>query len=442
MGKAATLGLLLALAVAAQRPARKPAAPPPKPAPQPDRWPLARISIVGNRAFPADAIVRASGLRIGQPVNRADLEKALQRLTETGVFDTLSFRYEPVNQQLAVTFEVQEVIDLFPVAFDRIEVPGPELVRYLTERVPLFSTKVPATGAMVKRLTAALEERLKYPVVGRLQPGPGGAMRMTFLPAAQPPSITYVRFEGAQSIRDVDLQKEFYQTAVGVPYTEPRLAELLDHNIRPLFEEKGRLRVRFGPFAVKETSEPAGVEVTVPVQEGELFRFGEFQFAGYARMTRKDLSRLVRFKPEEVANFALVRETITEVERLYRRNGFLRVNAAAERTIHDDQKTVDLVIRIQEGDQYRFRSLQITGLDIVAEAAVRRRWAIQKGQPYDDFYPEVFLQRIAEEQMFDHLGKTAPRRTIDDEAKMVDVELVFTADASGKPGEGARRRRP
>lgn len=408
--------LLLALALAA-------------PAPDAQRWPLAGVTVTGNKVFPAEAIVRAAGLKIGQPVNRADLEAAAQRLTDAGVFETLSFRYEPVGKQLAVTFEVQEVVDLYPVAFARLPEPDADLMRYLGERVPLFGPQAPATGAMARRIIEALQARLKTEITGRLQPGPDGALRMTFYPAAALPSITFVRFEGAKVLRDVDLQAAIYQTAVGVPYTEARLVEILDHGIRPLFEQKGRLRVKFGPFAVKESKEPAGVEVTVPVQEGEEFQFGELRFEGHSHVSQRDLSRLTRIASGELANYGLVLAAASDIERLYRRNGFLSVKAAPSRTIDDEKKTVDVVIRIAEGDLYRFRTLFIKGLDINAEAAVRRRWAIERGKPYDDSYPEVFLRRIEEEAMFSGLAKTTHRVIRDEAGKQVDVELVFHGEA-------------
>lgn len=393
---------------------------------RPDRWPIASLRIEGNRVFTADAITRAAELKVGQTVNRTDLEAAAKRLTETGVFDTLSFRYEPTaNKQLAVTFQVQEVVDLYPVAFERLDESDDALRRYLMEKVPLFSVQAPATGLMLQRIGEALEARLNRKISGRLLPGPDGALRLTFRPAEAPPSITFVKFQGTQVLRDVDLQGAFYQTAVGIPYTERRLHELLDHNIRPLFEEKGRLRVKFGPFAVEESKEPAGVQVTVPVEEGPEFRFSSYKLEGHTQFPDKDLGRLIPLEPEGLANFALVHKAAADLQRLYRRNGFLKVNVTSDRVIDDEKKTVAVTFRITEGDQYRFRNLTINGLDINAQAAVRKRWGIERGRPYDDSYPDVFIRRVEEEAMFDRLAKITPRVTLDDAEKTVDVELTF-----------------
>ncbi len=428
------LAVLAQVAPAPRRPSRpsRPVAAPA--APKPDRWPLASLRIEGNKLLPSDAIVAATGLKPAQLINRADLEAAAARLTDSGVFETLSFRYTPTpDKQLAVIFQVQEVVDLYPVAFERLDQPDADLMQYLRSRLPLFGPQAPATGPMLRRITEALEARLPLKVSGRLQPGPDGALRLTFRPTVPPPSITFVRFTGTQVLRDVDLQGKFYQTVVGIPYTEPRLKELLDHNIRPLFEEKGRLRVRFGPFAVEESKEPSGVQITVPVQEGDEFHFGARRFEGHTRFPDKDLGKLAPLEPDAVANFALVHKAATDIERLYRRTGFLHVKVTPDRTIDDAKKSVDVVLGVREGDQFRLRTLTIKGLDINAEAAVRKRWGLQRAQPFDDTYPDVFIRRIQEEEMFDRLAKIIPRVVLDEAEKMVDVELTFVGAAPPKP---------
>src|SRR2546422_131694 len=106
-----TLVLALSLTpVAAQRrfPGSRPPTPGPRPA-APSRWPLAAIQVNGNKVFPAESIVKATGLKLGDLVNPKDLERAVGRLTATGAFETISFRYDPVGEKLAVTLQVQEV---------------------------------------------------------------------------------------------------------------------------------------------------------------------------------------------------------------------------------------------------------------------------------------------------------------------------------------------
>src|SRR5713226_8430292 len=147
------------LLLAAQtRPAVRKKAPASAPVrPAADRWPLAAIAVTGNKVFPTETIVKASGLKLGDRVRLEDLRRAVDRLTATGAFETISFRYGPEGEKIAVTFEVQEVIDLYPVGFERLGIPDAELRKVLAERVPLFGPQVAATGPMVKHIVEAIQ---------------------------------------------------------------------------------------------------------------------------------------------------------------------------------------------------------------------------------------------------------------------------------------------
>lgn len=461
MSRTILLYSLLALALAAQgqtpqnqpRPApRKKAAPKAaatqKP-PAPDRWPLAAIHITGNKIFPAEAIVKVTGLQLGSLVNASDFQRALQRLTETGAFETGAFRYDPVGDKLSVTFELREVVDVYPIAFDRLNVPRAEVMQSLSEKVPLFGPEVPATGPMVKRILRALQEYLvsrneNAEIVGGLAPGPGGKLAMTFRPTTPPPKIVYVKFENSKVISAEDLQKAFFGSSVGAYYTETRLQDLLDANIKPLFQEKGRLMVRFGPFRTEESKEPEGVIVTVPVQEGDEFHFDHIEFEGNTHVSSTELRHLSKLSTDNLANLTAVKKAVSDIERRYQRDGYIKAKAVAEPTFNVSQKTLDEMFRITEGGVYVMRELAIKGLDINTEAAIRKMWAIKRGQPFDGAYPETFLKRIEEDAMFDNLSGTSHHENVDEAAKMVDVELEFRGGAKPgqKPGPDSNLPRP
>ena len=440
----------------ARPPARKKAAPKaaaPKTAPAPDHWPLAAIQVTGNKIFPTEAIVKVTGLKLGSLVNASDFQRALQRLTDTGAFETGGFHYDPVGNKLSITFELQEVVDVYPVAFDRLSVPQAEVMQALADRVPLFGPQVPATGQMVKHILEALKEYLAsknedVDVVSGLAPGPGGKLAMTFRPTAPPPKIVYVKFENSKTINPEDLQKGFFGASVGTHYTETRLQDLLDANIKPLFQEKGRLLVRFGPFRSEESKEPDGVIVTVPVQEGDEFHFDHIEFEGNKHVSSTELQHLCKLAADGLANLTLVKKAAGEIERRYQRDGYIKAKAVPEPSYNMTKKTLDEIFRITEGDAYAMRELTIKGLDINTEAEIRKMWVIKRGQPFDGAYPETFLKRLEEDKVFDNLAGTAHHENVDDPAKMVDVELEFRGGAApgegpGQvPGQNPRRRRP
>ena len=114
----------------------------------------------------------------------------------------------------------------------------------------------------------------------------------------------------------------------------------------------------------------------------------------------------------------------------------MKPDVRAERIYHDEAKKVDVVFHVDHGPQYLFGRLNVEGLDLVAEAEVRRLWALKAGAPFDAGYPDYFLSRMREDGVFDNLGKTRSSIKLDEAARDVDVTLTF--QGASKPASKPR----
>src|SRR5208337_4073661 len=80
-----------------------------------------------------------------------------QKLMDTGVFDTLSFKFD--GQDLIYTLVLSTT--LYPVRLENLPLaPGKELDAKLHDRFPLYHGKVPADGGLLEGVRGALEEML------------------------------------------------------------------------------------------------------------------------------------------------------------------------------------------------------------------------------------------------------------------------------------------
>jgi outer membrane protein assembly factor BamA len=65
-----------------------------------------------------------------------------------------------------------------------------------------------------------------------------------FRPTRNLPSIAQVTFEGNQVIPQGVLRQAVHLTAVGAPFTESSFRDLLNNAVRPLYEQRGRVRMK------------------------------------------------------------------------------------------------------------------------------------------------------------------------------------------------------
>ena len=391
-------------------------------------FPLRAVNIVGNDHFATEDIVKATGLKIGARVAPSEFQRAMGKLRNSGVFESLEFRYGPEGDGYQVTFTVREVPDLYPVTFRGLGVADEQLHALLKEKIPLYDKRVPPTGPLVSMIGNVLQgfwvqQGNDSKIIGSLAPTIEDEFEMIFQPPSAIKTIAFVTFENSGDITPLDLQRHFNQSAMGELFSQPRLLELLHHNVRPLYEEKGRLGVTFCPCSSEPDTETQGILVNVHVEQGPLYVFGETRFHEGAKIESGELSRRMKFHDGETANMKLVNESLSEMEKLLKADGYLRAFGRYDREVNDSAKTVNIVLDIRPGDLYTFNQLTITGLDIVGEAAVKKRWDMEPGDSFNASYPKVFLSRV--QSMFDNLSKTDSKTKIDEETKKVDVELLF-----------------
>jgi len=431
MNPAAVLLLSCALATPAQRPESKPARAKPSSSAAAQLWPVQTVTVTGNENYSEQQILEVAGLRPGQMASAKDFEAARDRLAATGAFQSIEFRFAPApgGKAYVVTFHVAEAGPLFPVRFDELGLPEQEIRQHLRKVDPLFGDRIPATEALLKRYAAAIEELLerrgrRQAVLGRLEAEAGEPLAAVFGPAVERPPIAEVRFLNNQVIPGAALQRAISGVAVGVRYSEKRFRQLLDASVRPLYEARGRVRVAFPEIRLEPAKDVKGVVVTVKVAEGESYRLGAVRLEG-GPLPPEELLRLGNFKTDDLFNAEQIQAGLERIEKRLRREGYLRAQALAERQIHDEKKTVDLLIRLEPGPQYVFGKLSIEGLDLVGEAAIRRMWTLKPGQPFNADYPDYFLTRVREEGLFDNLKKTRALAQPHDETLTVDVTLEF-----------------
>jgi len=425
----------------AASPAAAPAAATSNPAPT--TFPLESLRVQGNRRFTAEKIVSASGLKVGQPVKKEDFDAARARLLATGAFESIGYEFKPssANSGYDATFDVVEVAQLYPYRFEELPAAEDALRASLAKLDPLLGAEIPATREVLGRYERALTDFLqrKVAVEGRLVSDLAGGPTIVFRPPGERARVAEVHFAGNQAIPTSQLANRLADVAIGTAYTEPAMRLLLDTTIRPLYEARGLIRVSF-PRVVPEKakgSEVYGVAVTVTVDEGMPYKLGDVRLAGVPASQMSELKDLAKWKTDEVANFDEIRAGVGRIERRYRSTGYLHVSSKVDRTVHDQEHTVDLVVTIQPGARFTFGKLDVKGLDLIGEPAIRKMWGEKSGKPFDPEFPDSFLKDVRDQALFDNLGQTSSEIKVNEASKTADVTLIF----DGTPAKDPRRKR-
>jgi len=408
----------------------------------PEKYPLEAFHVEGNQQIPAERILNASGLKIGTPVNKADFDAARDRLLETGAFDSVGFNFKPANANgYETTFQVVEIGTLYPYRFEALPGSDEALRAALRKQEPVLTDRIPATPQVLNRYTSAISKFFdgKLETKGEVNTD-SGTLEIVFRPAGDRARIAEVNFTGNQALLTPLLLGKLSPAAVGIPYSEPLLRRVLDSAIRPLYEEVGRIKVSFPEITAKKAETNDGVVVTIAISEGPVYNLGTVALAGVPPAEIATLEKSADWHKGEIANFDHIEQGLNKIKQRERTQGFLRADTRVVREIRDQDHTVNLIINIDRGPQFTLGKLDIQGLDLIGEPAVRKMWKIEPGQPYQDGYPEAFLNRVRDEGIFDNLGKTHAETNIQEDSHTVDVTLFFLGAGTPAKDKAGKRR--
>lgn len=426
------LGLLagIALSQATHRP-RKPAAVDPNPGPAPTAYTVENLTLEGNRVYSADQILTAAGLRVGQKAGPAEFDAARDKLLATGAFDNVTYRFAPSQdaEGYDATFTVSEVGQLFPVRFEELPATDAQLRTWLKQKDPLFGEKIPATKPVVDRYVAWISEFLAahdyhQPIAGKLSSEGSEDLTLLFRPARPRDAIAHVQFTNTGEVPVGLLQTAIYQVAIGVQYSEARFRQLLDNQIRPIYEAHGLVRVSFPKIETAPAKDVEGVTVTVQVEQGPVYNLAKVRYVG-GDFSRQELNSLSKLKLNQTVNFDDVKAAQSRFRESLRRQGYLDASSQVKRDVNDPEHTVDLAILIDPGPVFTLGKLDIVGLDIQSEPTIRKMWGLTPGKPFNVEYPDHFLSRVKEGGVFDNLKSARAETKINAREHTVDVTLYF-----------------
>jgi len=361
----------------------------------------------------------------------------------------VGYRFEPgKGRGYAAIFEITEVQQAYPVRFEELHVSEKDLLANLRSRDPLFlSEKLAATQPVLERYAKWIQEFVASKgepdekIQGMLMPD-GPEWVILFRPARDLPAVAQVTFEGNLIVPQNVLREAVAGAAIGAPYTEDSFRAILNASVRPVYEARGRVRVSFTKLRTEPVSDVKGIHVFVTVDEGDSYELGKISIEDPCPMDKSTLLAEADFKSHDVANMERINQGLEKMRLLLRRSGYMDAHLSMHRKVNDEKQLVDLFVDVDAGPQYLMGKLTLVGLDLDGEAEMKRIWTMQQGKPFNPEYPDLFLKRVKEEGMFDHLGKTKADTHLNEKAHTADVTLTFSGeDPSTKPGRRGGRGR-
>jgi outer membrane protein insertion porin family len=205
------------------------------------------------------------------------------------------------------------------------------------------------------------------------------------------------------------------------------------------YKEKGYRDARIVSDSVYLNQKKNRLAITIKVEEGKKYRFGNIKFLGNSVFSDELLSRIIGIKKGDTYNGVLLEKRIADkskpdgedITNLYQNNGYLfsNVNAVEVKTAND---TIDFEIRVTEGPIAYFNNITVVGNDKTYDRVIYRELRTHPGQKYskDDLVRTV--REIGQLGFFDPEAIEPKFKNVDPASGTVDIEYNLVEKGSSQ----------
>lgn len=356
---------------------------------QPTIYKIRDISVSGNKTYDAKTIVAYSGLKIGMEISvpSDETRDAINKLWAMGLFSNIKlFVEKKVASEIFLKIEVEELPRI-----ESIDITGYDDISKsdIESRIGLVTGEV-VSEQKLKDIEYNLRKyyesegfSMAEVSVDKLVSSNNEARIRVKISEGNKVTVQNIKFEGNRKISSSKLRNQM-ETSEKVWWKFWDGANL-DKNILEedkkliinYYRENGYRDAEVTDVDLKLSTDKEDVDVTVKVNEGQLYYFNDIKFSGNKLYSDTVLYERLDIKKGDIYNYTKLttnlygNESETDISSLYYDNGYLAYSAETDETVVNNNK-VNLQIIITENRQFRLGLITFEGNDKTKDKVIRR----------------------------------------------------------------------
>jgi outer membrane protein assembly factor BamA len=386
-------------------------------------------------------ITALSGLSISATVDKSDLQAAADRLVQSGLFSNVNYSFQSKEDGLYLTFKLAEAPRI-PAYFDNFPwFADSELADAIRKALPFYDGTLPEGGATVDQVGVILTELvasrgMQTVVEHQVIANPlGEGTVQEYRIADVVLQISKLEF-GDNTLASNKALQQHLSEIQGKAYSRMVVDLFLAEQVKPIYLERGYLRVKLGPPEIRLSGNPNQklpdqIPVFVPVTPGSTYNLKNTQWSGNSVLSVFTLTGLLGVKPGALANGLTLENGWEQIREQYGHQGYLDAQVEPVAEYDEQAHAVTYIVTIKEGRPFKMGQLVLTGLSPTAERRLRAAFPNLNGEIFDKQKFEDILSKLEvhHEQIFvdlpvhyETVGHWLQR---DEDAATVDVLLDF-----------------
>jgi outer membrane protein insertion porin family len=201
--------------------------------------------------------------------------------------------------------------------------------------------------------------------------------------------------------------------------------------ISELYFNNGYVNVKVAEPLVDLLPDKKGIQVVIPIREGDQYSTGLLGFKGDLLDKEDELSKKLKLKTGEIFSRGTLRNDVFALTDHYADQGYAFANVNPVTRLNPEQKTIDLTFDMEKGDKVYFDRITISGNPKTRDKVLRRELKMAEG----DLYSSTNLKRSKQNLMnlgyFEEVTLATERGSADNKLNLkVDVKEKATGTFS------------
>lgn len=367
---------------------------------------VSAVEYQGNRTLAEETLRYYLGIEEGSVLDQKELNRRLRELWDTGLVDDVKIegRLAEDGTGVILTVTLEERPILASIDYEGLKrVSRTDIEdRIGTDRIQVYEGDNLRLGEL-KRLERSIEELYREKgfrfadAQFTVEPVSAGEQRVTFsVDEGNRVRIEDIKFEGNTVYSDWRLRLFMSKTKqTGViwrltkkdVYNPAKLTEDLE-SISAAYKKLGYKNVTLGepiievkalkPNAVASEDKKRRMFITIPVEEGERWKFGEVTIQGNEKYSDQALLSAFNYKKGDWLRAKKIEEGVKAVDDVYRNTGYINARVAPE-IVENEERIADLIVHVDEGDQFRVGRIEFEGNTRTRDKVLRREMRVHEG---------------------------------------------------------------
>jgi outer membrane protein insertion porin family len=381
------------------------------------------IEFEGFRSVSDGYVMGYVQLREGMTYSSVLADQTIRALYATNRFELVTIKVEEAENEA-----VKVILKLVPkYTLQAIRFEGSD--RYSYDRL-LDKAELTTGGALDEYAIAAGARKLQEYYVEKSYPDStveyriekdsesGYATAVFEIEEARKLHIKRIEFEGNDSMKRKDLLKTMktkrrnwisWLSGSG-KFIETDFQEDIV-NLRQYYLDAGYLDVKIDAEAVSfDYPKKKQMILTIPVVEGQPYYLGSFSIEGMTVFTEGELMRRIRLEGGEPFSPTAVDAATSAVQEYYTSRGYLNTYVRAERISNIENRTINLVFKVQESEKFYVESIKVEGNTKTKTRVILRELALRPADVFDLTRMQTSERRLQNTRFFEEV-RLSPEAT-------------------------------